>query len=130
MNNQNVIHQVVVNIGSPSVDATGPALYADVALEILSVHVANGAAIAASDTDYASFELLNGADIVAELDTRAAHENGLADKVFKGLNLVAAKVDVAAGSSLSWKYNETDAGTNIAATNAQMVIKYRRKGNN
>lgn len=85
---------------------------------IISVHLVNGAAIAASDTDYVQLMLKNSAgEVVAEIDSRAAHENGIASKTGEALNIVEAKQDVK--GILDLDYEET--GT-VGLTDAILVI--------
>lgn len=113
---------VVVNLGSPSSDLLIPALYALGKIRLLKVSLINGAAIAASDTDFVQLELKNGSTVLAELDSRAAHEDGIAADVAEHLNIVSGQEEVAAGASLGVNYNETDSGTAVALTDAKLVI--------
>jgi hypothetical protein len=116
---------VSLQLGSPSADdaiIAGAYFYAHRKCVVTDVVIVNGATLAASDTNYTQVSLKNGSDVVAEIDTRAAHENGLVADVAKALNLVAAKAEVAAGSTLTVAYDETDAGTNVALTNAVLLL--------
>lgn len=120
-NNENNPQSVVVPLGSITADGSLPALYLPKKSKILSAHVIDTAGIAASDTDFVDIRLQNGSTVIAELDSRAAHENGLTALVAKALNVVEADSVVAAGSSLKVVYNET--GT-VAMTTAVMVISF------
>jgi hypothetical protein len=57
--------------------------------------------------------------VVAELDSRAAHENALVVDVAKAMNISSTYEEVAAGSTLTVNYQET--GT-VAMTNAMIQI--------
>lgn len=120
--NENNRHVVMVNLGSLTTDGTlVPAMHLPQKSTIKSVKVINGAAVAASDSNYLQLALKAGSTVVAELDTRAAHENGLAQNVAKALNLVSGQEQQAALTDLTVLYNET--GT-VAMTNAQLAIEY------
>ena len=125
LSNSNNPHVMCIPLGSPSVDATILGGYS-YGKKLVVSHVAllNGANIAASDTDFVQLELRKGATVVAELDSRAAHENGIASSVIEPLNIVAAESTIAANSVLSVVYNETDAGTNVALTGAVLCMHY------
>lgn len=125
MSNQNNPAVSVHDLGSPSADAAIQLMPVDRARRLRSVKVLNGAVIAASDTDYAKLELRLKSDdsVVAELDTRAAHENGLAQDVWTDLNLVAGKEDIPAGDALYLQYDETDTGAAVALTSAKLAIE-------
>lgn len=78
-------------------------------IKIVSAHVVSVAGVAASDTNYAIVNVTNkgaagsGSTVVAEFDTRAAHENALAANVAEAMNLnaTAANLEIAAGSVLT-----------------------------
>lgn len=127
LNNANNPHVLLVPLGSPSSDGV---ILAGVptgkSLVVTSVQLVNQAAIAASDTNYVQLKLKANQVEVAELDSRAAHENGIASLTVEPLNVsgaVAAYV-VPAGASLSVVYDETDAGTNVALSSAALSINY------
>lgn len=122
--NENNPHTIVAYIGSPSTDnASMPVAYFPKKFRVLSVALINGAAIAASDTDFVQISLEYGsAVVIAELDSRAAHENGIAADVAEAMNIVEAQKDIAAGTSVFLNYNETDSGTAVALTGAQLCI--------
>ena len=125
MSNENNPHIMCVPLGSPAVDAVVLAGTSSARkMYVKAVELLNAGSVAASDTDFVVLELLKGATVVAELDSRAAHENGIAANTREPLNLVAAQVEIAANSVLSVNYNETDAGTNVALTGAVLCIHY------
>lgn len=122
--NESNPHLIVVPLGDLAADASVPACYVPFKAKVLSCALVNGAVLAASDTNYAQVSLKDSADLVlAEIDTRAAHENGLAAFVGKAMNVVEAAQILEAGTSLKAVYDETDAGTNVALTDAVMVIE-------
>ena len=111
----------VIELGAITADGDVFGVYLPKKSRIVSVHVANGATISASDTDYFQISLQLGSTVIAELDTRAAHENGVTANTPKALNLVAAQVDQAAGSYLKATYNEE--GT-MAMTAGKLIVTY------
>jgi hypothetical protein len=128
LNNENSPGMLCVPLGSPSADAVVLAgALGSKGVRVLSVSLLNAAAIAASNTDYVQLELKKGSTIVAELDSRAAHENGLAQNALEPLNLVDAEKDIAASSVLSVNYNETDSGSAVALTGAVLCVHYAVK---
>lgn len=120
-NNENSPSLLVVNLGSITADASLPVVYLPKKSKIVSCYVINGATISASDTDYCTMSLQNGSTVIAEIDTRAAHENGLTALEAKAFNMVAAEQEQDAASNLKLVYDES--GT-FAMTNAQLVIQY------
>lgn len=128
LSNENNPHVICVALGSPSADAVTLAGVSNKAITIKGVNLLNAATIAASDTDYVKIELKKGSTIVAELDSRAAHENALTANTKEPLNLVSSSVsEVAASSVLSVNYDETDSGTAVALTGAILCIDYVSK---
>lgn len=122
LSNENNSQVSVVHLGSLTTDATAiPAIHFPKRSKIKSVKLMNGALIAASDSNFCQVALRRGTTVVAELDTRAAHENGLAANVAKALNLVDAESEPAAGTDLNLLYNET--GT-VGLTDAKLVIEH------
>lgn len=115
---------LVIPVGSLATDDTQvPAFVAHRKMSVKSVKLMNGAAITASDTDYVQVSLKNGSNsdgVVAELDSRAAHENGLAKNVAKDMNLSSSEATLDEGDSLYVDYQE--AGT-IALTSAVLVVE-------
>ena len=112
----------VIYIGSLATDNTQvPGLYFHKKSKIVSVRVINGAALAASDTDYVQLGLqaVGGATVYAEIDSRAAHENAFAKNVGDAFNV--ADTTVPAGTSLEIDYQE--AGT-VALTTAVVVVTF------
>jgi|JI9StandDraft_1071089.scaffolds.fasta_scaffold00638_17 hypothetical protein len=118
-NNENNPDVININLGTLAAAAVVPGAYLKKRFMVTGVHLINGATVAASDTDYAQVSLKKGSTVIAELDTRAAHENGLTTLVGKALNLVAAEVDCAAGTSLSVEYAE---GGTMTLTLAQLCV--------
>ena len=120
INNENSSHLVHIPLGSISADAPLAALYLPKKCKLVSAAIIDTAGIAASDSNYVDIRLQNGSTVIAELDSRAAHENGLTALVGKPMNMVAAQQEQAAGSSLKIVYDET--GT-VAMTNAVLVLE-------
>lgn len=120
-NNENNPHTVSVNLGSLGTDDTQvPVIYFSKKTKIKSIRLVNGdAAIAASDSNYVEVSVKNGSTVVAELDSRAAHENGLVALTSKAMNVVVD--ELAAGTDLHFDYQET--GT-VTLTDAKLVIEY------
>lgn len=127
LNNENNPHVLCVPLNSPSADAVVLAGVSKKGFVVTGVSLLNAASIAASDTDYVKVEFKKGSTIVAELDSRAAHENGIAANTKEPLNLVSAQVSVAADAILSVNYDETDSGTAVALTGAVLCIDYVSK---
>jgi hypothetical protein len=120
MNNENSPQLVVVPLGSIAAAGSLPAVYLPKKCFIKSAAVIDQAGIAASDTNYVQLSLQNGSTVIAELDSRAAHENGLTALVGKSLNMVAAEQSQAAGSTLKLVYAE---GGTVQMTNAVLVLE-------
>lgn len=121
-NNENCPITVMIPVGTQATDNTQvPGFYFPKKSKIVSAMFINGADIAASDTDYVQPSLLNlsGAAIIAELDSRAAHENGLVKNTPKAMNLPDSEVD--AGTTIYADYQE--AGT-VTLTNAVIALTY------
>ncbi len=120
--NENSPVTVSIHLGSLTTDgALLPIIHLPKKSKIVSAKLMNGAIVAAHDSNYAQVALKNGSTVVAELDTRAAHENALAANEAKGLNVVEAVENQAAGSNLTLLYNE--AGT-VALTDAKLILTY------
>lgn len=120
--NENQPFSVSIPLGSATTDATlYPGIYLPKKSRIVGVHLMNGATISADNSHYFQLALKNGSTVVAEMDSRAAHENGVTANVAKALNIVSGQEIQAGESSLSVLYNET--GT-MALTNAQLVLTY------
>ncbi len=83
------------------------------------VALIDGAGVAASDSNFVQVELKNGSDVIAELDSRAAHEGALVVDVAKELNISESLKTIAAESTLTVKYEET--GT-VTLTSAMLVL--------
>lgn len=124
MNPQSDLITTVIKVGSLATDNTQiPAINFARKARIVKAVLANGAAIAASDTDYAQLTLQKvGGGVVAEFDTRALHENGLAKNVGEAMNLGSEELTlIPAGTDLEVDYQE--AGT-IALTEAVISLTY------
>jgi hypothetical protein len=122
MNNENNPTLVAIHLGSLTTDGTlVPGVHLPKKSKIKSVKLMNGANISASDSNYAQVALKNGSTVVAAIDTRAAHENGLTANVAKALNIVSGQETQAAASDLSVLYNET--GT-MALTDAKLIVEF------
>jgi hypothetical protein len=120
--NENQPFSVAISLGSATTDGTVyPALYLPKKSQIVSAYLMNGATVNADNSNYFQVSLKNGSTVVAEMDSRAAHENGVTANVAKALNVVSGQETQEAASSLSVLYNET--GT-VALTNAQLVVTY------
>jgi len=126
LSNESNPQVAVIPLGSLATDDVQvPAIHFRKAVKILSVKLVNGAAITASDTNFVQVGLQHvGGNVIAEIDTRAAHENALVKNVGKALNVSAVEDDVAAGSNLEVDYQE---GGTIALTSAVLLIEYFNK---
>lgn len=120
LNNESSPFLVQIDLGSIAADGSLAALYIPKKSKLLSAWLIDTAGIAASDTNYVDVRLQSGSTVIAELDSRAAHENGLTALEAKAMNVVAAQAEIAAGSSLKVVYDET--GT-VQMTNAVMVLE-------
>jgi hypothetical protein len=80
----------------------------------------NRAAIAASNSDYVTLTLKNGATVLGTLDTRAANQGAVTALVKAAFAMTAETQDVAAASTLKLTYAEAGTG-NI--DHAQIVIE-------
>ena len=121
INNANQPMVAVIDLGSITADGDVFGMYLPKKSKIVEAKLVNGATINASDTDYAQVSLQLGSTVIAEIDTRAAHENGLTANTPKSLNVVAAQSTPAAGSYLKATYNEE--GT-MAMTSAKLIVVY------
>lgn len=120
--NENNRHVSVLELGSLTTDGTLlPGIHFPQKSTIKSVKLLNGAAIAASDSNYFQLALKAGSTVVAEMDSRAAHENGVAQNVAEALNIVSGQETQAALTDLTVLYNET--GT-VALTNAKLMVEW------
>jgi hypothetical protein len=129
MNPDNNPHVMCIALGSPSVDTTvlGGMVHASKSWKVSNVYLLNAAGIAASNTDYVLLTLKKGSTAVASLDTRAGGQGAVVANVAKALSLDSAQALMAAGSVLSVVYDETDVGTNVALSGAQLCIHYAVK---
>jgi hypothetical protein len=116
---------VLVPVGTQAADISLPGVVCPKKMKIVGVSLLNGAVVAASDSNYLQVSLQKADDtVVAELDTRAAHENGLAAHTKEPLNLVAAQADQAANTVLKVVVDAT--GT-VTLTNAVLAIYWHAK---
>lgn len=122
--NENNPQTHMIYLGALAADKTVPLFYFPKRSKILSAKILNGATIAASDTDFTDLRLKSGSTDVAELDTRAAHENGITANTAKAMNLVAAQQIVEKDTVLTAVYNETDGGANVALTDAVLALTF------
>ncbi len=123
-NNQNNPHAVAISLGSPSVDALFPALYTGKKIVVTGAYLINGATITADNSNYVVLELKSGSNVIASLDTRAAHDGAVTLNVAKSLTVSSTYAAQASTATLTVNYDEQDAGTNVALTNAQLIVLY------
>ena len=113
LNNENVPVTIMVHLGSLSADKVAPAIHLPKKSVITSVKLLNGAVMAASNDEYVQLSLKNGDTVVAEFDSRAAHEDGIAANTAEDFNLVAAQLEVAAGTTLKLSHDENEGQSEI-----------------
>jgi hypothetical protein len=114
-----------MQLGSPSADdsvVAGAYFYAHRKCKITSVIIVNGLSVVADAEDYLQVYLKNGSNVVAEIDSRAAHENGLVADVAKAMNIVDAYSEVAAGSTLKVQYAETEEQIGDPAADSEVAL--------
>lgn len=116
-----------VTLGSLATDALVPVVKAPKKMVIQKIELLNGANVAASNTDFVVLNLKAGATLLAQYDSRAAGEGAITANVSAPLGLDGAtKVEghrelalvIAKGTEIQFQYDETDAGSNVALTNA------------
>jgi len=117
---------VVVPLLSLAADKTVPAGVLPRHCVLLAAYIQNGAAIAASNSDYVVAQLKVGSTVKASLDSRAAGQGALVQNVGKAMAI--SDSDLPAGSSLTLAYDETDTGSNVALTDALLVMHLEQKG--
>lgn len=127
LNNANNPHTLCVPLGSLSSDGVVLAGALEKAVDVSAVYLLNAGTIAADNANYVILELKKGSTVVAELDSRAAHENGLTANTVEPLNVVTAQKSISSQSVLSVNYDETDAGTNVALSGAVLCMQYAVK---
>lgn len=111
----------VIDLGSITTNGDVYGVFLPKKSKIVSAHVVDTTGIVASDANYVQVSLQLGSTVIAEIDSRAAHENGLAALTPKALNVVAANSTPAAGSYLKATYAET--GT-VGMTTAKLFVVY------
>ena len=125
MNNENNPHLLVIPLGSLAADKVVPAGYLPKKSVIVGLALQNGAAIAQSDTNYAVVNLKVGSQIIGSVSTQLTGGQGplVALQPLAGA-IVAGQEVQAAGAALSAQYDETDAGSNVALTDALLIVQY------
>ena len=123
--NQNEYNPLLVScfVGSPTVDKTVPVTYLPRKTKVIGAYLLNNAGIAADNANYAAISLKVGGTTIGSLDTRAANQGAVTQNAAKAFAMQAANQEVPAGSTLTLVYDETDAGTNVALTDAQVVLQ-------
>lgn len=111
---------LVIHLGTQAASVLLPGSVLSRRARIKQVSLVNGANVAASDTNYLQISLKNGSNVIAELDTRAAHENGLALNTKEALNLVEAYLEQAKDAVLTV---DIVAGGTVTTTNAKLVVQ-------
>lgn len=121
LNNANQTQVSVIELGDLTATGDVYGIYLPKKSKIVSVVVVDGTGIAASDTNYAQVALSRGSNVIAELDTRAAHEGALVANTPKAANIVAAQQIVPKGSYL--KATFTKAGT-AAIGKGKVIVEW------
>ena len=130
MNNELNPQVSQIHVGTQAATASLPGLVFRKKSRIKSIQAINQSAIAADNTNYLQLSVKSLADVeYAELDTRAAHENGLVALTPKALNKASAllavdnsgELEVAAGTTL--KVVATKNGTGVP-TEMQLVVEW------
>jgi hypothetical protein len=124
LNNANNPHVMCIPLGSLAADGVVLAGASEKAIDVSAVYLLNAGTIAADNANYVILELKKGSTVVAEMDSRAAHENGITANTVEPLNVVSAQKAIASQSVLSVNYDETDAGTNVALSGAVLCMQY------
>ncbi len=121
LNNANQTIVSAIDLGSITANGDVYGLYFPKKAKIVSAYVVDGTGIVASDSNYVQVSLQNGSTVIAELDSRAAHENALVANVPKKANIVSSAATVSAGSYLKATYAET--GT-VGMTSAKLIVEW------
>lgn len=125
MNPQSYPSTAIIKLGSITADNTQiPAMHFVGKARVTKAVLINGATVAASDTDYVqvALQVADGGKVIAELDSRAAHEDGLTAMEAKEMNLADGEGTLLeAGTTLEVDYQE--AGT-VELTDAILVLHY------
>lgn len=128
LSNENNPMLLSIALGSPTADKVVPAGYFPKKSKIVAAYIQNGAALAQSDTNYLVGQLLNGSVKVAQVSTKlTGGDAALVANVALAMNIDPDSVsadEIAAGTSLKFSYDETDAGSNVALTDAQLIIEF------
>jgi hypothetical protein len=91
--NANNPQVIAVYVGTVAAAGDVPVCYLPKKFHLLGASLLNNAAIAASDTDYATLTLKSGSTAIASLDTRAANQGAVTQNVAKDFALAAAYDD-------------------------------------
>jgi hypothetical protein len=111
MRSEQALFVVPMKLGSPAVDdsvVAGAYFYAHRKCKITSVVIVNGATVVADAEDYLQVSLKSGSNVLAEIDTRSDHENGLTADIAKAMNIDDDYSELAAGTTLKVQYAETE----------------------
>ena len=111
----------VIEIGSPSATADVYGIHIPSRAKILSVYIVDGTGIAASDSNYAKFELKAGSTVVSSYDTRAASQGALVANTPKASVVNSAVSLLPAGSYLKLTYTKTGS---VSPTSAKAFITW------
>lgn len=132
--NENNKSVLAVHLGSPSADKSIPAFSLKQRMVLSELLLINGETIAADNSDFTQVSLMRYVDgstgdvAVAELDTRAAHEDGLVALVGKAMNFTAEEEEnTLEEGDYYFKYDETDTGTAVALTDALLNLTLHQK---
>lgn len=91
--NANNPHVITTYVGSITAAGDAPICTFPKKFHLLGAKLLNNAAIAASDTDYATLTLKSGSTTIATLDTRSANQGAVVACVGKAFALAAAYDD-------------------------------------
>jgi hypothetical protein len=127
LNNENNPNIVCASLGSLTADGSVFMAASSKAMNVQSMHLLNGGAIAASNSDYALIQIRKGATVVAQIDTRAAGQGAIAANVPKAGVVVAAEKLIPAATAVTAVYDETDTGTVVALSSAVLCMTYAVK---
>jgi hypothetical protein len=125
MNAENLRQTEVLQLGSPSGAATLAALFANCEILVKKITLVNGAALSASDTNFVTVSLMNGATLIASYSSKVTNGQGALSQWTGKAGAVAAGL-VAAGSTLT---AVVAVGGTGALTSAALQIEYVRNQN-
>lgn len=110
---------VEIPLGSPSTDVAtilGAYFRARRSCSIEKAELINGANVGADLEDHTAINLKNGSDIVASYSTQTGAEGALTAHTPAEMTIDQDKKDIAAGSTLTVQYDETEVGVNEVTT--------------